>query len=347
MRRSHRSSAGITGGPSSRPVAVALWLRNGRARAEVRGSTLGRRLREPAWDALFEALAVFYWRKRDLENFLRGHLRDFPELLAPLSFAGYKRSVAADLVGLLRRNEDRYQGLAIDLLVELAKFDERFPRLAREEDGARLVTAARSALEDVRAVVGTYSAEAEARAKLRADIEAEAADSAQRRSHAVVLGELSEVFMALHSGPFTPQDRGLRFESLLNDLFALFDLEPKAAYVLKYEQIDGAFTFRTDDYLLEARWWKEPVEPKHLRDFEGKIRAKAQNVLGLFISINGFSEGARSKSADQTPLILMDGTDLLAVLESRIELPELLERKRRHAAQTGSPWLPVSHILSD
>ena len=106
-------------------------------------------------------------------------------------------------------------------------------------------------------------------------------------------------------------------------------------------------TFRTDDYLLEARWWKEPVEPKLLRDFEGKIRAKAQNVLGLLISINGFSEGARSKSADQTPLILMDGTDLLAVLESRIELPELLERKWRHAAQTGSPWLPVSHILSD
>jgi hypothetical protein len=286
---------------------------------------LGRRLTEPAWDALFEALAVFYWRKRDLENFLRGHLRDFPELLAPLSFNGYKRSVAADLVGLLRRNEDRYQGLAVDLLAELAKFDERFPRLAREEDGARLVTAARSALADVRSVVATYSAEAESRAKLRADIEAEAAESAHRRSHAVVLAELRQAFIGLHTGPLTPQERGLRFETLLNELFALFDLEPKAAYVLKYEQVDGAFTFRTDDYLLEARWWNQPVEPKHLRDFEGKIRGKAKNVLGLFLSVNGFTEGALDKSAEETPLILMDGTDLLAVLESRIDLLDMLE----------------------
>lgn len=307
---------------------------------------MGQRLSEPAWDALFEALAVFYWRKRDLENFLRGHLRDFPELLAPLSFDGYKRSVAAELVGLLRRDEDRYQGLVIDLLVELAKFDERFPRLAREEDGARLVAAARSALADVKVVVDTYSAEALARAQVRADIEAEAADSAHRRSHAAVLTELHQDFMSLHVGRLLPQERGLRFEELLNQLFALFDLEPKAAYILQYEQVDGAFTFRTDDYLLEARWWKGPVEPKHLRDFEGKIRGKAKNVLGLFISINGFTEGARNKTAEETPLILMDGTDLLAVLESRIDLPELLERKRRHAAQTGSQWLPVSQILS-
>lgn len=305
-----------------------------------------KRLSEPAWDALFEALSVFYWRKRDLEDFLRSHLRDFAELLAPLSFNGYKRSVAADLVGLLRRNEDRYQGLVIDLLVELSRFDARFPRLAREEDGERLVAAAKAALADVRAVVDTYSAEARARAELRADIEMEAAYSAQQRSNAGALAALRQKFVELHTGPVSPQQRGLEFETLLNRLFALFDLEPKAAYVLQYEQVDGAFTFRTDDYLLEARWWKEPVEPKHLRDFEGKIRSKAKNVLGLFISVNGFTEGARNKAVEGTALILMDGTDLLAVLEARIDLPELLERKRRHAVQTGSPWLPVSQVLS-
>ena len=39
----------------------------------------------------------------------------------------------------------------------------------------------------------------------------------------------------------------------------------------------------------------------------------------------------------QTPLILMDGTDLMPILEGRTELSEVLERKRRHAAETGSP----------
>lgn len=202
--------------------------------------------------AVSQALAVFYWRKRDLENFLRAQLRDFPELLAPLDFGGYKRSVAADLVGLLRRDEDRYQGLTIDMLVELSRFDERFPRLAREEDGGRLVDSAKSALAEVRATVDKYSAEAQARAQLRDDIEAEAARSAQRRSHARVLAELRQAFLDLHGGALMPQQRGLQFETLLNQLFALFDLEARAAYVLKHEQIDGAFTYRTDDYLLEA-----------------------------------------------------------------------------------------------
>jgi hypothetical protein len=304
-----------------------------------------KRLSEPAWDALYEAFAVFYWRKRDLEGFLRGHLRDYPELLAPLDFKDYKRSVAAELVALLRRDEDRYQGLAIDLLVQLSLFDERFPRLAREEDGDRLVRTARAALVEVRNMVDLYSAEAEARVKVLADINAEAERSANRRGHRDSLGDLREEFMELHGGSCTPQQRGIRFESLLNELFALFDLEPRASYRLESEQIDGAFTFRTDDYLLEARWWKGSVEPKDLRDFDGKIRRKAANVLGLLISVNGFTQGARSWVAEATPLILMDGGDLLAVLDDRIELPELLERKRRHAAETGSPWLPATRIL--
>jgi hypothetical protein len=34
-------------------------------------------------------------------------------------------------------------------------------------------------------------------------------------------------------------------------------------------------------------------------------------------------------------MILMDGSDLWAVLESRVALTEMLRRKRRHAAQTA------------
>ena len=55
-------------------------------------------------------------------------------------------------------------------------------------------------------------------------------------------------------------------------------------------------------------------------------------------SISGFTEGAIAKHPDgQTPLRLMDGTDLMPILEGRIELSEVLERKRRHAAETGNP----------
>jgi hypothetical protein len=41
----------------------------------------------------------------------------------------------------------------------------------------------------------------------------------------------------------------------------------------------------------------------------------------------------------------MDGSDIMAVLDGRIELPELLKRKRRHAAQTGEIYMRYQDML--
>lgn len=97
------------------------------------------------------------------------------------------------------------------------------------------------------------------------------------------------------------------------------------------------FTFRTDDQLLEARWWKENIQPKELNDFKAKVDGEARNTLGLRIAVSGFTPGAiEEHSSAQSPLILIDGVDLMPVLEGRISLDEVLERKRRHAAETGN-----------
>jgi hypothetical protein len=45
-------------------------------------------------------------------------------------------------------------------------------------------------------------------------------------------------------------------------------------------------------------------------------------------------------------MILMDGSDLMAVLEGRIDLINPLLRKRREAAQTGNVYLKIHEILS-
>ena len=68
------------------------------------------------------------------------------------------------------------------------------------------------------------------------------------------------------------------------------------------------------------------------------IDRKARNTVGLCISISSFREWAvDAHSYNQTPLILMDGIDLMPILEGRIELIEVLDRKRRNAAETGKP----------
>jgi hypothetical protein len=306
--------------------------------------TFEKRLSESAWDALLEALAVFYWYKSDLEAFLRAELAGAPDLLAQLSFSTTKRQVAAQTVSLLRSQEGRYQPITIDLLVRLAGFDRRFPRLARLDDGQAKVVAAQAALDDVLAVVDTYSEQAALREKIREEATRARQAAEQRRSHEGLLLDLKDRFLQLQA--MTDRHaRGRQFETLLNELFDLADLHPRAAYSLQHEQIDGAFTFQTDDYLLEAKWWAEPLQPKHLSDFKAKIDSKAKHVLGLLVAVNGYTHGAIEVHSHGTPLVLMDGTDLYAVLDGRISFSELLERKRRYAAETGVPMLSVSQML--
>ena len=64
----------------------------------------------------------------------------------------------------------------------------------------------------------------------------------------------------------------------------------KSSFKIIGEQIDGAFTFDGTDFLLEAKWQKEPIPASELYAFGGKITNKLKNTLGLFISIDGFSK---------------------------------------------------------
>jgi restriction endonuclease Mrr len=116
---------------------------------------------------------------------------------------------------------------------------------------------------------------------------------------------------------------------------------------MEYEQIDGAFAFGTDHYVLEAKWWKDAIGRRELDVFKTNIERKGKNTLGLYISINGFTADAVAVYSFSTPFITMDGLDFMAVLDQRIRLDELIRRKKRHASETGHCSLPVAKILSE
>ena len=297
-----------------------------------------RKLSEPAWQALAEALRTYYWFKSDFQTLVRGRFAEAPDALAAVNFDETKRTATGRLVRALRRNEQKYQPVVIDALVALSEFDPEFPHLARLDDGPTRVTEAKAAYDAVRTVIDQYSELAASREAVRREAEKTIARESARRLHNKRLNQLHNQFLEMHQSSDEPQKRGLAFERFLNALFELWDLNPRAAYSIAHEQVDGAFTFLTDHYLLEAKWHAESLGLEHLDKFRVKVDGKARNTLGLYVSISGFTEGAIAKhSHGQTPLILMDGTDLMPILEGRIELSEVLERKRRHAAETGSP----------
>jgi len=142
------------------------------------------------------------------------------------------------------------------------------------------------------------------------------------------------------------QQRGYSLERLVKDLFEVFDLDPKASFKVVGEQLDGAFSFDGTDYLFEAKWQAAPISIQALDALSGKIGRRLDNTLGLFLAINGYSDDAVKAVATGRPvMVLMDGSDLTAVLEGRIDLPKLLLRKRRHASQTGNIYLRLHEHL--
>ncbi len=264
-----------------------------------------KRIAPGAYDALVDALSVVFWNKAPFERFLRLALRGHPELLSGLTFGGLKRQVASDLVMQLASNEAKYQTVTLGLMLEVAAMDD-FPNLQQQADHDDLVASARAAVAQLRKWTAKYSEMAEAQEQLRAERDAEEARNEQRRSVERVLEGLKESFLSMHAES-DRQKRGRMFEGLLNELFFLFDLNPRKSFVLADEQIDGAFTFSTDDYLLEAKWEKDVASREYVDVLAQKVLRKGKNTLGLFIAIAGFSDPAvRAHSNCGTGLMFME-----------------------------------------
>jgi hypothetical protein len=304
-----------------------------------------KRISTEAYQALRDALATVTWFKRSFESLVKTLLREHPELVIGLNFADPKRAVADELVDLLATKEAKYQEVTLSLMLELAA-KTSFPDIQRldEPDRTRRLDEARMAVALLAAVTAQYASHTLAQEQLQAEREAQGTRRADMRRFEQDITSLRVRFLALQSGS-DPRQRGYDFETLLTDVFKIFDLEPRLAYRIESEQIDGSLSFNTDDYILEAKWLAQPVDRAAVDVFDQKVRRKGKNALGLFVAVNGFTSVARTAYSQRTSFLTMDGADLFAVLDARIRLDDLLLAKRRHANETGSCYLPAHQLL--
>jgi hypothetical protein len=299
-----------------------------------------------AYLALRDALPAIVWYKRPFESFLRTALRDHGELLAGLNFNDTKRAVADELVDRLMVEEGTYRDATLHLMLEISSMTS-FPNLEQlkdPEDRKLRINEASAAVGLLQYILKDYSNEIAEAEKQQAEIQARAAEMTAIRRFNDDLGALKTRFLDLQTETEV-HARGYAFESLLADLFLLFDLEPRLAYKIEIEQIDGSFTFDTDDYIVEARWRANSADRGDGDIFCKKVERKGKNAVGLFVSVNGFTEPFRLAFRESTPFIGMDGADLYAVLDGRIRLDDLIRAKKRHANETGSFYLPINYIL--
>lgn len=138
--------------------------------------------------------------------------------------------------------------------------------------------------------------------------------------------------------------RGYVFQNLIYSILYHEGLDPRTSYRPKGEEIDGAFYLNHKTFLLEAKWTADPLPASDIYTFKGKVDGKLEGTLGIFISMNGYSQDAPDAlEQGKTPnVILFDQSDMDAILMHGTKFLEVLDFKLRQAGEVGKTYVPFT-----
>jgi hypothetical protein len=231
------------------------------------------------------------------------------------------------------------------LLHEMAKAladQTTFPDLMGMEDSDQKAEQARAAVGALRDYMNRKSKEKEEeQAAADRRKEAQEAQKATQRSHqelAALKDRLES--LALHLGE---QKAGYDFQRWFYDLMDYFEVENRRPYVVDGRQIDGSVSIEGTTYLVELKFTAVQSGATDIDSLVAKVNSKADNTMGIMVSISGYSSVAiDGASIAKSPLLLIDHGHLYHVLMGNGTFAEVITRIRRHSAQEGKAYLPVS-----
>jgi hypothetical protein len=277
-----------------------------------------------------------FWRRNALWRFLRQSCIS-EGFLATWGPEESKREFLNRLFSRLPdqpKGQDAILALARDLAQQ-----ESFPDLIGWEDSelkikdARTaVTALRSALSKIDNQVQGERERQESQARFRAF-----QDEVRRsRQSLESLGDrLNELATRLGS-----QQAGYDFQAWFYDLMDFSEVTNRRPYVVGGRQIDGSITVSGTTYLVELKFTQAQADATDIDSLVKKVTDKADNTMGIMVSISGYSSTAISEaSGRRSPLLLLDHRHLYLVLSGAITCGDLVDRVRRHASQTGESYL--------
>ena len=145
--------------------------------------------------------------------------------------------------------------------------------------------------------------------------------------------------------------RGVALERVLNRLFKSYGISIRDAFRRiglngegVIEQIDGVVEFDGAIYLVEMKWWSEPLGPgdvaQHLVRVFGRNAAR-----GILISQSGYTAAAITSCRDslhQIVFALANLEEIVFILEREVSLLEVLRRKVQAAIIDKNPFFESS-----
>jgi hypothetical protein len=286
-----------------------------------------------------DALLKSYWRRKAFRNVLRrnGVSESF---LNGWAEDESKRQLLDRLIPALERAEKGHIVIK-QLAVHLAD-QATFPDLMGWSDEGEKLAAAKASVAALKVYIERERSKAEIEAARIAIREEAARQRAQKLASQQDLDKLQERLTELHHQAGT-QAGGYAFENWFYDFVKFFDVDHRLPYKADERQIDGSITIEGTTYLVELKFTKNLTAIGNIDSFLAKVNNKADNTMGLFVSMAGYSSVAISQaSKPKTPLLLLDASHIFLTLRGLWEFPELVCRLRQHASQTSEAYLPAN-----
>ncbi len=280
-----------------------------------------------------------YWRRQALRDFLRrsGISQGFPASWAPEET---KRDLLNRLFPRLEASGDSGVRL-INRMADSLVQQTSFPDLEGWEDSAEKKKNAARAIEALRAYRQQQAEQAQEKHERAATRKRVEAIQQETKKKALDLQKLSDRLAEL-SRCIGTQKAGYDFQDWFYDLVDFFEILNRRPYVTGGRQIDGSVTVDGTTYLIELKFTREQTDAPEIDTFHKKVTTKADNTMGIMLSITGFTSTAiREASGPKTPLLLLDHAHIYMLLQGIRTFEEVIGRVRRHSSQTGEAYLRV------
>lgn len=288
---------------------------------------------------LIEAIPRMCRSKKSVLLFFRGagvshaQLADLQEQVAKDPDSVRKNQIVETV--LTRINEKGESGLAerrevLKRVVEFEDFSTCWPEDQLKAKG--LVSEIRRVVNVKDSFTRMQQEKDEERKKRQVELEAKMAVEKERK--AVLAGIRRDLFSLFSE--VDPQKRGKALEGVLNRFFSAAGVLVREAFTLKgapgqgvIEQIDGVVEIDGQLYLVEMKWWKDPLDNGDVAQHLVRVFNRG-HARGIFISASHYTASALAvckESLQKAVVVLCGLNELVRLLEAEGDIKAFFKAK--------------------
>ncbi len=285
----------------------------------------------------YEAALKVFWRKKELRRFLRSSYVS-EKFLSTWAEDESKRELLDRLFNQLQ-NSERGRGVIRHMAQNLSEY-QTFPDLRGWEDSDQKIQDAHKAVAELKKYLKDKKEEEKDKAE-KEEVRRRAEEAKAEFKRAETDKDALRARLDALNTKVGTQEGGYEFESWFFDLLDFCEIQNRRPYKSGGRQIDGSLTVEGTTHLVELKFTSNQVGAEEIDSLRAKVEDKAENTMGVMLSVSGYSKVAiEQASGRRTTTLLLDASHLYMFLTGAMELHEIICRVRRHAAQTGEAFLP-------